>query len=190
MPYGATCPACQLQYSFDGVIISADYDETVVGQLVKLCKYRFVKELGEIMGWLLAEKVRQLLERSEGETLFDRLFFQSVVIPIPLSARRLRQREFNQVDIIGRFVANYFSLPYYSTLLGRKHTKAQATLSEDKRKHNIEGSFFVKKLPENVPELVLVVDDVITTAATLHEAARVLKENGVKRVWGLIVAKG
>lgn len=188
--FGELCKNCKPTYSFDGIIISADYEDEIINKLIKQCKYRFVKELGEIMGWLLAEKVAKLLQQSNNQSDFDKEFFQSVVIPIPLSRRRLRQREFNQSEIIAQFFASYFSLEYQPQLLGRNHRKPQASLSEELREKNVKDSFFVKEMSHPVPKTVFVVDDVITTGATLEEAAQVLKEQGVENVWGMIVAKG
>lgn len=188
--YGEICLDCQPRFSFDGVIISADYETDYISNLIKQCKYRFIKEYGEVMGWLVAEKMRKLLERSKTTTSFDPLFFQSLVTAIPLSTKRLRQREFNQADLIAQFFSRYFSLAYEPQLLQRRHRSPQASLSERKRQKNVYGSFFINNVPVSVPRLVLVVDDVITTGATLEEAARVLKEVGVEEVWGVMVAKG
>lgn len=189
-PFGEVCSNCQPLFSFDGVIISSDYEDEIIGSLIKQCKYRFVRELGQVMGWLVAEKVKTLLERSRTSSNFEKDFFQGVVTTVPLSKRRLRQREFNQAEIIAQFFASYFSLSFEPTLLGRSHRKPQASLSEEVRKKNVKDSFFIQPLTQSFPRTVFVIDDVITTGATLEEAARVLKENGVEKVWGMIVAKG
>lgn len=188
--YGELCSTCQPRFSFDGVIISADYEDAIIGSLIKQCKYRFIQELGEIMGWILAEKVASVLQKTDTTSDFDKDFFQSVVTAVPLSRRRLRQREFNQAEIIAQFFASYFSLLYEPKLLGRAHRKPQASLSEEVRKKNVKESFFIQDSLIPVPTTVFVIDDVITTGATLEEAARVLKERGVEQVWGMIVAKG
>ncbi len=188
--FGELCADCQPRFSFDGVIIAADYEDEIVGTIIKQCKYRFIKELGDVMGWFLAQKIKKLLEKCNGNSAFEKDFFQSLVIAMPLSRRRQRQREFNQAELVVDFFAHYFSLISLNTILARNHRRPQASLSESARQENLTGSFFIKTNSVVISKMVLVVDDVITTGATLEEAARVLKAAGVEKVWGLMVAKG
>lgn len=189
-PYGELCSDCRPRFSFDGVIIVADYEDEIISTMIKQCKYRYIKELGEIMGRLLAQKIKKLLERSNVSSEFEEYFFHSLVTAIPLSNRRRRQREFNQAELIAHFFGYYFLLSSSYTILSRDHRRPQVALSEKVRRKNIAGSFSANIDLGYVPSMVLVIDDVITTGATLEEAARVLKAKGVEKVWGLMIAKG
>jgi len=131
-----------------------------------------------------------------------RLTFSFTVIPIPLHKQRLRFRGFNQAELLAKEVAEHFSIPLETNVLERtRAVLAQAKIKNHKdRKENIKNIFkinseFIKKCVKEGKNLlknkiIILVDDVATTNATLSEAAKVLKEAGAKEVWGLVVAKG
>ncbi len=111
------------------------------------------------------------------------------VIPIPLSATRRRERGFNQSELIAAGLARRFGVPLCTrTLLRARHTPNQARLSQKERWTNLRGAFKINYSHINTYRNILIVDDLLTTGATLCEAARVLKENGAKRVDGLTAA--
>ncbi|MCX5694120.1 MAG: hypothetical protein NT014_03120 [Candidatus Omnitrophica bacterium] len=111
------------------------------------------------------------------------------IIPIPLHSSRKREREFNQAEILSQEVANEFGKRVLANVLIRiKPTKTQTEFTFQQRCRNIEGCFMVTK-----PELInntnlLLVDDVLTTAATANEAAKCLKAAGARKVLFLTLA--
>jgi ComF family protein len=113
-----------------------------------------------------------------------------LVIPTPLHRRRALERGFNQAEILAQIIAKQFNLPLNSKVLRRrKNIKHQASLDRAGRLKNIQGCFQIKN-----PELIrgrkiLLIDDVITTGATLNEQAELLKQNGAEKIWALVVAK-
>jgi ComF family protein len=110
--------------------------------------------------------------------------FQSrVVVPVPLHPSRLRQRGFNQAELL----AETLGLSVDTRVLRRrKNTPSQTGLSRPQRVFNLAGAFEVRK---TAPECVLVVDDVYTTGSTMIEIARTLKRAKVQRVEVLTVAR-
>ena len=112
-----------------------------------------------------------------------------VVTAVPLHPARLRERGYNQSDILAQTIAETFQLPFCEgNLLRSKHTQFQARLTQKDRWTNIQGAFKIKN-PERFHEKsVLVVDDLLTTGATLSEIARVIKETGAHKVDVLTVA--
>lgn len=119
-------------------------------------------------------------------------FTFDVVIPIPLSPKRRLRRGYNQAEIIAAPIAQALGLPCVPSFLVREiHTRQQSRFSDPRaRKANVSGAFSVG--PENdVSGLsVLVVDDVTTTGATLHEAATALYKAGARLVVGASLAAG
>ncbi|MDR3387850.1 MAG: ComF family protein [Rudaea sp.] len=111
----------------------------------------------------------------------------SALLPVPLHASRLRERGYNQALELARPLARALEIPVLHAALQRtRATPAQVNLDAKVRRRNLQGAFAVV---ENValPAHVALVDDVMTTGATLRECARVLLRAGVERVdvWAL-----
>jgi ComF family protein len=105
------------------------------------------------------------------------------VIPVPLHRTKHRERGYNQSEYIARGIASVLRIPVLShTLLRHRHTESQTTLSREERQQNVADAFSVR--PGAVPlvrrQTHLLVDDVITTGATLQEAARALTIAGAQ----------
>ena len=111
------------------------------------------------------------------------------VIPVPLSGARLREREFNQALILGRDVASQFGKPLVNGVLVRsRHTKSQTELPQTQRLANVQRSFAVKNSHSVNGKNILLIDDVLTTGATVSEAAWALKAAGARIVFVLTLA--
>ena len=110
-----------------------------------------------------------------------------LLVPVPLHVGRLRQRGYNQALELGKLLARHFQLPLQPDVLRRQRaTAAQTELDAQARRRNVRGAFAVNAAIA-LPAHVAVLDDVMTTGATLAECARVLKRAGVTRVdvWAL-----
>lgn len=115
---------------------------------------------------------------------------QALVVPVPLSTRRLRERGFNQSELIARKIAQALHLTCDNTLLLRtRHTVPQTEMSlRRERLFNVRNAFSCIT-PERVNgRHVILIDDVFTTGATLSECAKVLQSAGAKKVTALVVA--
>lgn len=100
--------------------------------------------------------------------------FQAVV-PMPLSKDRLKQRGFNQSELIAKLVAKDFDVPCISNALIRKRdTKQQATLHKGQRSKNVRGAFALQDADALCGMRILLVDDIFTSGATMREAAKTL----------------
>ncbi|MGH2524064.1 MAG: ComF family protein [Anaerolineales bacterium] len=112
-----------------------------------------------------------------------------VVIPVPLSAERLRERGYNQAALLARAFAELAGLPYAPTGIARiRHSASQVGLSAHERQANVSGAFEGRA---NVVRgrSVILVDDVCTTGATLAACAEALRAAGAGQVWGLTLAR-
>jgi ComF family protein len=160
----------------DEVEIVGDYQDLVLSQALHYFKYRFVKDLGEELVKLV---VRDKVGKFRGYTL----------VPIPLHVKRLRYREFNQAEVLAQALGEKFNFEINVDILRRiKSTVPQMTLGRQERLENIKNIFLVERSHREKGMRVLLVDDVLTTGATLNEAARVLKAAGVVRVAALVLA--
>lgn len=204
--FGQFCALDKEKYSLDGVLIAADYDEPVIAKMVKSFKYNFIQSLGRELAEILiiflknllgkeltagqtAEKEKQVKQLDELPSLFTD-FKKCWLVPVPLSAKRLRWRGFNQAEILARRVGQNLGLNLNCQQLIRiKHKKPQAKLGEAERKVNVADCFSWQG-DDLSGQNVILVDDIVTTGATLNECARVLKQAGAGQVWALVVAKG
>ena len=111
------------------------------------------------------------------------------VIPIPLSYAKLREREFNQAQLLADTLAKHFGLPLLDDNLNRlRDTVSQTELDKQSRWRNIQGAFGLKSTAAMKEKTILLIDDVLTTGATASEAALTLKNAGAKAVFVLTVA--
>ena len=187
--FGEFCPACRRQYSLDGVLIASLYEDRIVNRLIKALKYNFVRAVGNYLGKLLILFIESLrIEKSS--RVLDLIKTGDLVIPVPLAKKRLCWRGFNQAEILGKFFADSYGLEMNTKNLVRiKHKKPQAKLNEIKRLENIRDCFAWRGHDLNGRDIILI-DDIVTTGATLNECAVILKAGGAGRVYGLVVAKG
>lgn len=112
------------------------------------------------------------------------------LIPVPLHVAKLRQRGFNQSVLWARLLSRRCRVPLKRTVLKRTTaTAAQVGLRRKERERNVKGAFAVSRAEEVKGKTVLLLDDVITTGATMRECARVLKYAGAFRVDGFVIAR-
>lgn len=115
--------------------------------------------------------------------------FIDFIIPIPLHKTRLREREFNQAQILSDYIALKFNKKVIPDNLRRsRYTKTQTELEENDRFLNVKDSFVIDKSSDIKGKNILLVDDVLTTAATSSEAAYALKSAGANIVFVLTLA--
>ncbi len=180
--FGLTHPACQKTGRLDGLVSIFYYDD-FLKKIIKSIKYRLATEVWHDFCRIIEPE--SLYKISRYRALSMKFFLQ----PVPLHSHRLRERGFNQAQLIARFFHSYTNYPLSDFLKRTKVTTAQAQLKTgQKRYHNISGVFAVTT-PVRGKKIILI-DDVATTGATLKEAARVLKRAGAKSVYALVMAKG
>jgi ComF family protein len=153
-------------------------------ELIHLLKYNGVRPAANVLGRMLAEAIEDLQPHfSETEIL---------VAPVPLHTRKLRQRGFNQTELIARSAIKLKASSFHlsANLLERcRETTSQIGLSRHQRRENIRGAFRVVKPDELNGREVLVVDDVFTTGTTVSECARILRRAGASKVYVATVAR-
>ncbi len=112
-----------------------------------------------------------------------------LVLPMPLSKERLKLRGFNQALILARQLASSKTDP--RLLLRIKDTPAQSSLKRADRLHSVKGAFAVEPLlaPRIKGARLLLIDDVMTSGASLYEAARTLRAAGAAHITGLVIAR-
>lgn len=113
-----------------------------------------------------------------------------VVVPMPITWWRRWDRGYNQCDYLARALAARIGRRCEPHALGRRGSpKRQSSLTEEERRENVRGSVVVRRPAWVRGRTVLLVDDIMTTGATLSESARVLKESGAARIWCVTLAR-
>ena len=136
----------------------------LVQQLIHQLKYMNKEQLGSVFGGLLGEK---LLDSSFSTC--------NLVVPIPLHRRRERKRGYNQVTQFGQQLAKQLHVEYIDrNLIRSKATKTLVRLNKQERVHQIKGAFSVVDPSIFIKKHILLIDAVVTTGATLSEAANCL----------------
>jgi ComF family protein len=111
-----------------------------------------------------------------------------VLVPVPLSAQRLRERGYNQAALVRHAFGERIGLPVRERLLLRsRETASQVGLSLTERHSNGAGAFRAQEVSR---QRILLLDDVCTTGATLEAGARALHEAGARAVFAVMVARG
>ncbi|MHB8481446.1 MAG: double zinc ribbon domain-containing protein [Nitrospiria bacterium] len=112
------------------------------------------------------------------------------ILPVPLHVTRLKEREFNQSLLLAESAGRYLKKPVKAHLLKKKRpTEPQMKLSQAVRRKNLKNAFFLVN-PSSIKEkIILLIDDVFTTGATLDECAKVLKKGGCREVVGFALAR-
>ena len=165
-----------------GVLVVADYNQPLLQQILHNYKYNFIIDLNQEISQLIVKFLRQ--NHQEEELDFD------FIIPVPLAKKRLIWRGFNQIEILAREVASAFNWPCRPDLIKRRHAHPQVGLNAKERIRNVQGIFTINNVEVLKNKKILLIDDVLTTGATLGECSKLLKEAGAKEVWGLVIAKG
>lgn len=158
------------------------YDGVLRG-LIHLLKYQRVHPVTEVLGHRLAETICQLVPQFGPEP--------PLVVVVPLHTSKLRQRGFNQSELVARAAVTGISprLQVSSAVLVRRRTtESQTGLSRPQRRLNVRGAFAVARPDEIVRRDILLVDDVFTTGTTVSECARIMRRAGCGRVWVATVA--
>jgi ComF family protein len=174
-PGGSVCGRCLTHAPHYDATVSALAYDFPADALIHALKFRGELALAELLGTLLARKL----------SVVGPLDF---LVPVPLAAARLRSRGYNQAAEVARTVARLARVPLRARLCERvKDTPPQTELPWAERERNVRGAFGCTG--EARGARVAVVDDVMTTGATLDALASTLKAAGAARVVNLVVAR-
>ena len=172
--YGERCGACLKEAPhFDRVKAAFRYDFPI-DRIIQALKYGHQLSVAGWLGNLLASR----LVASEHD----------LILALPLHPQRLAERGFNQSMEIARTLSKVLDRPVqHEHLLRTRATQPQADLPHKERQKNVRGAF--ECLCDYSDQRILLVDDVMTTGATLNECARILKIHGAKTVTVAVAAR-
>ncbi len=171
------------------IISIFSYKNDITRKAIAFLKYKNNKEVGKILALSLYDIV---LEELTEQNIFSN-FSNPILIPIPLSKKRLKERGFNQSEVIARemsFIDKGSSFTLATNVLYKtKNTPSQVSIKDKKKRlQNLHGCFSVKT-PNKIKDAnIILIDDVATTGATIEEARKTLLKSGAKKVIAFTIA--
>ncbi len=163
------CGHCQKKAPFFDAAYSVFRYEADIVNMVHQFKFHQKLAFGRLLGTLISHKIQNLPVKPD------------CILPVPLFKSRLRHRGFNQSIELANVLSRALQIPVLTNHVVRtRNTETQTGLNAKQRRKNIKGAFEMVK-PVLVKH-VAIVDDVITTASTVNELARILKRGGTERV--------
>lgn len=185
-PSGETHSNCVNKYGLDGLISIWDYDG-LVKKLIYKVKYDNVTDIIT----MFIKKTFGLIAKDHDRFSTFLSFVNSSnthITYVPMYVRRAKRRGFNQSEIIARQIGSIFCHKRVKLLNRLINTKSQTGLDKKERLQNIKDSFVLNR-DKHISRNVLLIDDIFTTGATMHECCKILKQAGAQRVWGFTLAK-
>lgn len=176
----ASCRECRERgFAFDAARSFGLYQGNLARAII-LLKYEQLEPLGAWFARRLQELARNLPEK----------FAADVIVPVPLHRTRQKERGFNQVDLFGRPLARRLRLPYRPVLLKRERPRPEKHLLHyEERWEAVRGAFAIREGGQVDNSRILLLDDVMTSGATLDACSRALRAANAKSVLGLTIAR-
>ncbi len=133
---------------------------------------------GELLGQLITQSITRHFTNTEIQQI-------DYLLPVPLHHKKQRQRGFNQTQLLSHLISKQLTIPILlETVKRHKQTTAQEGLSLQKRKKNLNNAFSIT--PDRVNTLkgtyIVIIDDVVTTGATVNSLCQLLLQAGVKQI--------
>lgn len=173
------CPCCKSKIKRvenQDNILSYGYYGGVLKALILAFKYDKNFTAGNVISELLLNLI------NENSMEFDAIYY------VPMSKSSVKKRGFNQCEIIAKKLSKSLNIPVSNSLIKIKNTKEQKSLSKEERYKNIKGAFKIRE--NNIKnKRILLIDDVVTTGATLLECKKILENFNVEEITVLTIAK-
>lgn len=188
---GNTCSICGKPINYEGIchdclhyghvfrqnVSTFEYDDAMKGLIAR---FKYFKE--RHLAAFFAEYMAISLE--------DMKWPIDVIVPVPLHKSKLDERGYNQAELLARELSYRFDIFMTKALRRIRNTPTQTALHREERINNVKGAFKIMYKETVMGKNVLLIDDILTTGATLDECARVLKDSGANEVYAGTIATG
>lgn len=153
-------------------------------KLIYQIKYGGMKGLGKYLGQITGKEFKELAEK-------ERINDFDLIIPVPLHKTKLRERGYNQSDLICEGINKHLNLTFIPDLVKRvRHTSSQTKLTRDQRIYNMKDAFEINMKYENIipGKRIIIADDVVTTGSTMNEVIKVLRTGNCSEILAITLA--
>lgn len=134
----------------------------------KILQYKFHEKS------YLAEMFFEFFVKNEKISRFLKKY--DIIMPVPISKKRLHQRGYNQSALIARKISKNSNILYENILIKYKNNLPQSTLNKEKRMQNVKNVYKLQNMPTIRKKKILLFDDIYTTGSTVNECAKILKQ--------------
>lgn len=188
-PRGTTCVSCRNETPLSGVVSVGTYNNQYLQRGIEWLKFKGIRPLANILGALLLPHIATIAP-------IEVLARSALLVPLPLHPGRLRTRGFNQSEDIAVSIGRVCGIQVGNMLQRTSATPSQAHLPHHLRTHNMHDAFSLAisgseciRLIQKKP-IIIIVDDVATSGATLASAAAALPKVPHVEIWGAVIARG
>lgn len=186
---GRTCTDCAEDTPLTGFISARPYTDHSIQRGIEWLKFKGIRPLAEVLAGLLIPKLTAIAP-------IDVLAKRAILVPLPLHKKRYLQRGFNQSEDIARAIGTLCSIEVRNLLTRITATASQAHLPHELRTQNMHDTFALDISQDTYQELtknksiIIILDDVSTTGATLISAAHAFPILADTEIWGAAIARG
>lgn len=175
----AKCEQCTGSAYYSKILSACEYAGLLRDKLLEF-KFRGHRQLCTILALFIIEKLKMTNHRQ-----FD------IILSVPIHSSKLKERGYNQSELLANEVAKFLSIPISTqNLIKKKPTESQSKLDKKDRWINVKDAFQVMDEEKINGKKVLLIDDIITTGATANECSKVLRQAGASRIYVATVATG
>ena len=189
------CNKCKIKLQKNAICKIEDYKNTSSYFDEHIYLFQYTGEIRDtILKYKFNEKsyiYRTFLEFiKNSENICAQIKKYDIIIPVPISKKRLNSRGYNQSSLIAKNLAQELNIEYSEKILIKiKDNKPQSEMKQDTRKSNVSGVYKVINEERINNKKVLIVDDIFTTGSTADECAKVLKDNSAESIGVFTLAK-
>lgn len=151
------------------------------GGILKTLILKFKYESDFTAGYMLSKFLIEIIEEKE--------IYADIICYVPMTKKSEKKRGFNQCEVIARHIGYHINIPVSDCIKKIKNTKEQKTLTKEERVKNLRGAFKVIRVKDIKNKNVILIDDVMTTGATINECKDILKKSGASKITVLTIAK-
>lgn len=124
------------------------------------------------------------------QKIFEIIKTYDIILPVPISKKRYKQRGYNQTELIAREIRKRTDIELVTNCLDKeKNNVPQSTLNKEDRIENVKNAYIIKNSKIIKDKRVIIFDDIYTTGSTVNECSKLLKQNNVKEILVMTIAK-
>ena len=174
------CPYCKSSIN-RAAVENDNLSYGFYGGVIKTLILKFKYENDFTAGYLLSKLLIEMIEEEK--------IYADVICYVPMTKKSEKKRGFNQCELIAKNIGYHINIPVSDCIKKIKNTKEQKTLTKEERIKNLRGVFKINRIKDIKDKNVILIDDVMTTGATINECKDVLKKSGANKITVLTIAK-